>query len=301
MEHFNGNQPTADELIRYFNGLELKLSYKTQILKTYARMYPMSPIPVKLGATKVPGVVTKNVNREAHMNGIRNLIVYSVEFLVALKMKQTNSAKTISRGRIETIVAIVIVYFTNLRSGEIRNLTVRDLGKILRGDTVSVRIKARNVLLPIARPPIFEKAYPYLIYALAEAYDMILPNSENPPPRFANQHEFDVFLTSPDTSKISGKQLISCSFTTINKELKEFFTKINHIEPYETLGLKTIRQHNTQKLADLGDPEVSAVFNRHASSTTTDAFYNIPDPTLTFNAMSVKVETQKLIDRSEIL
>jgi hypothetical protein len=50
----------------------------------------------------------------------------------------------------------------------------------------------------------------------------------------------------------------------------------------------------------MGDPDIAAVFNRHASAETTEMYYNRADPNVTFEAISSKVDVQRKLDETTI-
>ena len=284
------SNPSEEGVTEYFNKPEIRAltdRYKATILKRLNKLHPEIATNIKFKSSKRQNI--KNFDTRA----IKLLLTHSIQFLVKLKDEKINEIKSITRGKIESVVAIALAYCTNLRTNELLTLTVLDLWKILNTQQVSIRIKKREQRTVVAALSVYKKMYPYIIYALAESYDMIDFTERV---RFKTKLEYTNFLEAPQESVIATWKAFTVCKTTINSEIRSAYILLNENLPKFTLGLKSIRKLNTTALLDLGEAQMAAFFNRHANTSTAETYYNESDPTQAFKNFTTDAEIRNVLD-----
>lgn len=134
---------------------------------------------------------------------------------------------------------ILLTMCTNLRLGELLQLTIDDLDKIGRGDQVSIKIKKRKKTIQIiVIGKLFEK--------------------------FINFFKSDV--------KKNGK-VIKYSHSFINKKIKTVLEEYGALVQ-DIKGVQCLRKFNSSKLLQETTIENVANFNRHRNQNTTMNYYN---------------------------
>lgn len=222
---------------------------------------------------------TKKKRKTVYYEGVRKMVLFVLKQVSDIRQYKLSNGDLITRARLEAYVMIILVFMTALRSNEVTHLTIHDLYKIKEKLPVFIRIKKRKRPIVIGViPDLFELMYPLLIYVLAEGYDQIVPN-QNITARFATPNDKNVFILMPHESPIRDLRLFTCHKSTLNKEIKDIYTKVNGEEhASESVGVQGVRGLILTELINVGDPEIASYFTRHKNSSTTQTYYNFPNP-----------------------
>lgn len=142
-----------------------------------------------------------------------------------------------------TGLAVLLTLITNMRSGELKQITLNNLKQMVNNEAVSIKIKKRQTYLKVlVNCGLLKNIMPSLI---------------------RRNHATD------------GEPLIKVSIVSINKafrnKLMELMNKTNNDIKY---GLHTIRKINTTILIAEDLVEMAQVFNRHKSKDTTIYYYD---------------------------
>lgn len=226
--------------------------------------------------------------RVVYYDGMRKMVLFVLKQVSDIREFKLTSGDLIVRARLEAYVMIILVFLTALRSNEVTQLTIYDFYRIKEKLPVYIKIKKRKQAMIIGIvPDLFELMYPLLVYIIAEAYDQIIPSAKLAA-RFATEDDKRKFLLAPHESPIRDSRLFSCHKSTLNKEIKEIYTKVNGVEySKETVGAQGVRRLILTELINVGDPEVAALFTRHQKSSTTTKFYNFPNPSEAFDQLNL--------------
>ena len=142
-----------------------------------------------------------------------------------------------------TGLAVLLTLITNMRSGELKQITLNNLKQMMNNEAVSIKIKKR------------------------QTYLMVLVNCgllKNIMPSLIRRNR-----------ATDGEPLIKVSIVSINKafrnKLMELMNKTSNDIKY---GLHTIRKINTTILIAEDLVEMAQVFNRHKSKDTTIYYYD---------------------------
>lgn len=261
--------------------LNFSVGYFNSILKLMENTIVVNDLQIQIPAEVLELRKRKRVNkkrRPKYYEGIKNMIKYALKQIADIKIYKTNSGDFINRSRYEAYIMIVLVFLTGLRSNEVTNLTIHDLYKIKHGLPVYVRIKKR--LRPVVIgviPDFYNKIYDLLMFILAEGYSQIIPKGTLQI-RFSNERDKELFLLSPHESAIKDNLVFTCHKSTLNKEIKEIFAKVNGVERVnESVGVQGVRGLVLTELINIGDVEIAALFTRHRNEKTTTEFYNNPN------------------------
>jgi integrase len=228
----------------------------------------------------------KKKRRSMYYEGVRKMVLFVLKQISDIRQFKLSTGELVTRAQLEAYVMIVLVFLTALRSNEVTQLTVHDLYKIKEKLPVYVKIKKRKrpVVIGIV-PDFFELMYPLLIFILAEGYDQIIPN-EKLSSRFATLHDKQQFILKPNESTIRDNSLFTCHRSTLNKEIKNIYTKVNGEEhSNESVGVQGVRSLILTELINVGDPEIAAYFTRHRNPNTTTTYYNNPNPVEAFDKL----------------
>lgn len=290
------------ELINIISELNFSVGYLNSII----RLMEMKVIKDNLNIT-IPDEILKlrkrkRVEKKRHVvyyEGVRKMVLFVLKQMKDIREYKLSSGELIVRARLEAYVMIALVFLTALRSNEVTNLTIHDLYLIKSQQPVYVKIKKRKspTIIGII-PDFFEVIYPLLIYILAEAYDQIRP-SDKLTIRFATKNDKQTFLLAPHESTLRDNRLFSCHKSTLNKEIKDIYIKVNGTEhSNDPIGVQCVRKLILTELINVGDPEIAAIFTRHQKSSTTTTYYNYPNPADAFNKINLgKIEaTEKVED-----
>lgn len=232
----------------------------------------------------------KRINKKRHHQyheTLKNVVFFALKQISQIHQNKLSNGELITRSTLEAYVMIILVFMTALRSNEVTQLTIHDLYKIKNQMPIFIRIKKRQKPIVIGiMQDMFNLIYPTIIYILAEAYSQILPNA-NISARFMTQQDKDTFLLMPHTSPIADNILFSCHKSTLNKEIKNIYQKVNEGKfKGESVGVQGIRSLVLTELISIGDPQIAQLFTRHQNSKTTTTFYNNPDPVEGFDLIA---------------
>jgi hypothetical protein len=290
------NNPPDIEIDRYLNTQNVSDEYKVAIIKTYQQMYPTNNIPdlKKYRNSKKKAPIA---DRENLKIGIELLLTTAARFLVDLKHLKLNTAHQYSSSYIETMVAICITAVTNLRSNEVLNLSILDLGKMLRGERISIRIKARQHLTAVIPHPRYKDMYPYIINALAESYD-VRKSDKTYTQRFLVPNAKETFIKNPDSSELATSKAFLSTSTIINRNISNIYLNLTK-KAQKNIGLKAIRTYNTTSIINAGSTEIAQIFNRHSTKHITETYYNLPAPISEVNAIYEDMKLDSLIEESQ--
>lgn len=227
---------------------------------------------------------TKKKRKTVYYEGVRKMVLFVLKQVSDIREYKLSNGDLITRARLEAYIMIILVFMTALRSDEVTHLTIHDLYKIKEKLPVYIRIKKRRRPIVIGIiPDLFELMYPLLVYVLAEAYDQIVPN-QHITARFATANDKRVFLLVPHESPIRDLLLFTCHKSTLNKEIKDIYTKVNGEEhANESVGVQGVRGLILTELINVGDPQIASYFTRHRNPNTTDTYYNFPNPSEAFD------------------
>lgn len=221
----------------------------------------------------------KRVNKKRknhYYEGIRKMVLFALKQVSEIT-KNKLTGELIPRCTLEAYVLIILVFLTALRSNEVTQLSVHDLYKIKNKQVIYIRIKKKQkpVIVGIMQD-FFDLVYPTLIYILAEAYDQIVP-SHRLNARFPMAIDKENFINNPHVSVLADTKLFSCHKSTLNKEIKEMYEKVNGgVCANESVGAQGVRCLILTELISIGDPEIAAYFTRHQNPLTTTTHYNEP-------------------------
>lgn len=279
----------TEALLKEISDVNFSVGYLNSIL----RMMELKIVTDELKLV-IPEAITKlrkrkRVEKKRHSvyyEGVRKMVIFVLKQVSDIRQYKLTNGDLIVRARLEAYVMIILVFLTALRSNEVTQLTIHDLYKIKQKLPVYIKIKKRKrpVVIGIV-PDLFELMYPLLIYIIAEGYDQIIPNDKLAI-RFPTSHDKSQFLVAPHESPIRDNRLFSCHKSTLNKEIKEIYTKVNGMEhSKEPIGVQGVRKLILTELINVGDPEIAAYFTRHQNPSTTVNFYNYPNPTEAFDTL----------------
>jgi integrase len=229
---------------------------------------------------------TKKKRRTVYYEGVRKMVLFVLKQVSDIREYKLSNGDLITRARLEAYVMIILVFMTALRSDEVTHLTIHDLYKIKEKLPVYIRIKKRTrpIVIGVIHD-LFELMYPLLIYILAEGYDQIVPN-QHLAARFPTSNDKKVFTLMPHESQIRDNRLFTCHKSTLNKEIKDIYTKVNGEDhANESVGVQGVRALILTELINVGDPEIASYFTRHRNPSTTTTYYNFPNPAEAFDKM----------------
>jgi integrase len=271
----------------------MEANFSVGYLNSIIRMMEVRVVSENLNLKIPPEVIllrkrkrTKKKRKTVYYEGVRKMVLFVLKQVSDVKEFKLSSGDLITRARLEAYVMIILVFMTALRSDEVTHLTIHDLYKIKEKLPVFIRIKKRKRPIVIGIiPELFELMYPLLVHVLAEAYDQIVP-SERLAARFATPNDKKVFLLMPHESPIRDNRLFSCHKSTLNKEIKDIYTKVNGDDhASESVGVQGVRGLILTELINVGDPEIASYFTRHRNPTTTTTYYNNPNPAEAFERL----------------
>lgn len=162
-------------------------------------------------------------------DAIKNAISKALDIFIA-----NHSNKTLY----ETALMVLVVMVTNFRSSELQQLKYIHLLKLLRGETISIRVKKK--LKPVS-------------CIINKNLLMKIVTTLNKHSRYTLQ---DLLFTR---SKV-----------TLNKTFKE----LCELPSTSKLGVQALRKVNTTTIIKHTSIEVAQTFNRHNDKQTTDQYYN---------------------------
>jgi len=229
----------------------------------------------------------KKKRKSIYYEGVKKMILFVLKQISDIREYKLSSGDLVTRSRLEAYIMIVLVFLTALRSNEVTSLTIHDLYKIKVGLPVYIRIKKRRrpVIVGVI-PDFYERIYDLIMFILAEGYDQIIPRGTLQV-RFNSSRDKELFLLSPHESAISNNLVFTCHKSTLNKEIKEIFSKVNGVEHMnESVGVQGVRGLILTELINVGDPEIASLFTRHRNQSTTTTFYNNPNTSSAMDAIS---------------
>ncbi|XP_044592852.1 uncharacterized protein LOC123270768 [Cotesia glomerata] len=165
------------------------------------------------------------------ISGVKKVVEQMTQFTESFKNIEIQKVE--SRRKIDTMIAITMTALTNLRTTELLQLELKHLYQIAHGIPITLKLSYnKEQIIDVLLTDILTNQTFKNIINMVLSRELWCKNNFN----------------SESQIKQSCIKLISCKNDTINKTFSELYVQINNKKPKLTLGLKSVRSHNSARI-----------------------------------------------------